>query len=305
MLPVSSFPPARGVIRVTVTVVDLTHLNYLSYENRTKQPAPVLSFALFIGLQLIVVLVCIRYFFPSTWNQHVSSGIWVILLTCLICNLVICFGEYFFHRYLLHLETVRFLRYMTTSHLTHHKLTAIWFDDATKRTHSKYPICNVAQDDQATFPPWALIPTFAAFTPFFAPIAFSFPEIPILISGYTALAIALFLYETLHVMHHQPYETWWKTRLNNRIAGRLWRKAYGFHQGHHANYRCNLNVAGFFGIPVADLMFGTYKQPTIVLLDGTLATKEVARSLTPQPCWLVAWLDQVSFKRRRWMSKRN
>ena len=193
-------------------VVDLTHLNYLSYENRTKQPAPILSFALFIGLQLIVVLVCIRYSFPSTWNQHVSSGIWAILFTCLICNLVICFGEYFFHRYLLHLETVRFLRYMTTSHLTHHKLTSIWFDDATKRTHSKYPICNVAQDDQATFPPWALIPTFAAFTPFFAPIAFSFPEIPILISGYTALAIALFLYETLHVMHHQPYETWWKTK---------------------------------------------------------------------------------------------
>ena len=293
------------LIRDTVTVVDLAHLNYLSYENRTKRPAPVLSFALFIGLQLIAVLVCIRYFFPSIWNQHVSSGVWAILLTGLICSLVVCFGEYFFHRYLLHLETVRFLRSLTTSHLTHHKLTSIWFNDATKRTHSKYPICSVAQDDQATFPPHALIPMFAAFTPFFAPIAFSFPEIPILISGYTSIAIALFLYETLHVMHHQPYETWWKKRLNNRIVGKLWRKVYGFHQGHHANYRCNLNVAGFFGIPVADLMFGTYKQPSIVLLDGTLATKEVARSLTPQPYWLVAWLDRVSFKRRRWMSKRN
>ena len=83
------------LIRVTVTVMNLARLNYLSYENRTKQRAPVLSFALFIGLQLIVVLACIRYFFPSTWNQHVSSGIWVILLTCLICNLVICFGEIF------------------------------------------------------------------------------------------------------------------------------------------------------------------------------------------------------------------
>ena len=114
-------------------MVDLTYLNYLSYENRTKQLVPVLLFALFIGLQLTVVLVCIRYFFLSTWNQHVSSGIWAILLTCLICNFVICFGEYFFHRYLLHLETVRCLRSFTTSHLTHHKLTSIWFDDATKK----------------------------------------------------------------------------------------------------------------------------------------------------------------------------
>ena len=285
--------------------MDLTRLNYLSYENRAKQQAPVLSFALFIGLQLIVVLVCIRYFFPSTWNQHVSSGIWAILLTCLICNLVICFGEYFFHRYLLHRETVNFLSSLTTSHRTHHKLTPIGFDDAKKVVLNAYPISSVAQDDQATFPPWALIPFFAAFTPFFAPLAFSFPRVPILIGGYTALAIAHFLYETIHVAHHQPYETWWRSRLNSRIFGGVWRKLYGFHQAHHANYFCNMNIAGFFGVPLADLVLGTYKQPDVLLLDGAPGTKEDACKLTPQPYWLVAWLDQVSFKRRRWMSKRN
>ena len=280
-------------------------LNFLSYENRTKHPSAILWFTISIALQLVAVFSVVRYFFSSTWDQHVSSGIWAIVLTCLICSLVICFGEYFFHRYLLHLETVRFLRSLTTSHLTHHKLTSIGFDDAKGTVRSAYHVCDVARDDQATFPPWALIPTFAAFTPFFAPLAFSFPGIPILISGYTSLAIALFLYETIHVAHHQPYETWWKPKLSSPIFGRVWRKVYGFHQAHHANYRCNLNVAGFFGVPVADLVFGTYSQPDELLLDGAPATKEAARRLTTQPNWLVAWLDRVAFKRRRWMSKRN
>ena len=283
----------------------LSTLNFLSFEIRAKHPAATLWFAVFMALQLVALFAVVRYFFRPTWDQHVSSGIWAIGLTCLICSLVICFGEYFFHRYLLHIETVRFLRPLTTSHLTHHKLTSISFDDAKKTVRSAYPIGDVARDDQATFPPWALILAFIAFTPFFAPLAFSFPEIPILISGYAAIAIALFLYETIHVAHHQPYGSWWKPKLNGRIFGRVWRKAYGFHQAHHTNYRCNLNVAGFFGIPVADLVFSTYKQPDELFLDGVPGTKETARRLTPQASWPIAWLDRVAFKRRRWMSKRN
>ena len=85
-------------------------LNFLSYENRTRNPAAPVLFAVFIALQLAVLLACVRYFFRSTWDQHLSSGIWAIVLTCLICNVVICLVEYFFHRYILHIETVRFLR---------------------------------------------------------------------------------------------------------------------------------------------------------------------------------------------------
>lgn len=283
----------------------LSTLNFLSYESRTTNPAAPLLFAVFIALQLVALFACVRYFFRSTWDQHLSSGIWAIVLTCLVCNLVLCLGEYCFHRYVLHLETVRFLRALCTSHLAHHKLTSICFDEAEHAVRSAYPITDVEHDDQATFPPWALIPTFASFTPFFAPIAFSFPRLPILIGGYAAIAIALFLYETIHVVHHKPYDAWWKQKLNGRAFGRVWRTLYGFHQGHHANYKCNLNVAGFFGIPLADLVFGTYKQPDELLLDGAPATKESARRLTPQPRWPISWLDSVVFKRRRWMSKRN
>ena len=280
----------------------MSFFNFLSYENRSKYPAAPLFFGIFIALQLAAVLLFIRYFFRPTWDQHVAAGFWAIVTTMLVVNVVLCFGEFLFHRYLLHIETVRFLGTLCSSHRHHHKLTSITFDDKRKAVRSAYAINDVEHDDQATFPPWALIPFFAFFTPFFASIAFSFPWVPILIGGYAAIAIAHFLYETIHVMHHQS-DAWWTRRISGRIFGGLWRRMYGFHLGHHANYKCNMNVAGFYGIPLADLVLGTYKQPETLLIDGTPATKEMARKLTPEPRWPIAWLDRVVFKRRRWMVK--
>lgn len=129
-------------------------------------------------------------------------------------------------------------------------------------------------------------------------------RLPILISGYTAIAIAHVIYEVLHAVHHQPYELFWKPRLEHPIFGGAWAWLYGFHQAHHANYRCNINVAGFFGIPLADLVFGTYRRPSPLLLDGARATKADARRLLPQPRWPVSWFDRIVFKRRRWMVRR-
>lgn len=278
-------------------------LNFLSFESRARNPAAPLLFVVFIALQLALLYLFVRHFFRDTWEAQLSAGVGAIVLTTLACSLMLCFGEYFFHRYLLHLETVRFLRQLCASHRAHHKLTSIQFDDVRHTVRSGYPIDTAARDDQATFPPWALIPFFAFFTPFFAPIAFSFPQLPILIGGYAAIAIAHVLYEIIHVIHHQPHR-WWTSRLESRSFGRGWRALYGFHQAHHANYKCNLNVAGFFGVPLADLAFGTYKQPDVLLIDGAPATKASARRLTPRPRWPIAWLDRVSFKRRRWMAKR-
>lgn len=279
-------------------------LNLLSYENRRASRAAPLWFAAFVGAQLALLLAFIRHFFRPTWDEHVAAGWGAILLTCLVCNLVLCFGEYFFHRYILHIETVRFLRGVCRSHLTHHKLTFIGFDERSGTVRSAYPITDVAHDDQSTFPPWALVPFFAFFTPFFAPMAFSFPRLPILIGGYAAIAIAHCLYEILHAAHHEPYESFWKPRIEHPGFGRWWRWFYGFHQAHHANYRCNLNVAGFFGIPLADLAFGTYKRPDPLLINGAPATRADARRLIPAPRWPISWLDRVVFKRRRWMVKR-
>jgi hypothetical protein len=63
-------------------------------------------------------------------------------------------------------------------------------------------------------------------------------------------------------------------------------------------------VAGFCGIPLADIVFGTYKQPDPLLVDGANAGKEAARRLMSQARWPISWLDRVAFTRRRWMVKR-
>lgn len=251
----------------------------------------------------MVLFAALAVLFPWTMQQQLSAGALAIVLTCLVCNLVFCFGEYFFHRYLLHIEAVRILRQLCASHLAHHKLTSVGFDERQRTVRSAYAIRSAADDHSATFPPWALVAFFAFWTPFFAAAAFSFPRFPILLGGYTALAIAHFLYEAIHVAHHLPYDSWWQRRIERGIAAPVWRKLYGFHQAHHANYRCNMNVAGFFGLPLADFVFGTYKQPAMLLLEGAPATKAVARELTPSPRWPISSLDRQLLKRRRRMSK--
>jgi hypothetical protein len=44
-----------------------------------------------------------------------------------------------------------------------------------------------------------------------------------------------------------------------------------------------LNVAGFFGVPLGDLAFRTYRRPAPLLLGRTAATTAVARRLMTQP----------------------
>ena len=275
-------------------------LNFLSFENRSASKLAPLYFGLFVACQLALLFVAIRLLFPGVWSQQVSAGVGPIVATFLACSLVMCFGEYLFHRYLLHLETVKFLRSLCVSHRTHHKLTSIRFDPS-GTVKSLYPITDHEHDDQSTFPPWALIPFFAFFTPFFGAAAFSFPSFPILISGYTSIAVAHFLYETMHAFHHEPYESFWEPRLARRWSGPAWRFMYEFHLAHHANYRCNQNVAGFFGIPLADMVFGTYKRPDPLLIDGARATSAAARALGPEPRWPISALDRAAFKRRRRM----
>jgi hypothetical protein len=59
-----------------------------------------------------------------------------------------------------------------------------------------------------------------------------------------------------------------------------------------------MNVAGFFGLPVGDWLFATYKQPDELLLDGLPATKQMIRALNPEPRWPVSQFDQLAQKRK-------
>jgi len=295
-LRVAFEPAALLTIRLTMT---LPSLNFLSFESRKTNSLSLPMFAVFIALHPLAAFAVIRYFFPFTWEQQWSGGLGAVVLTTLACNLVFCFGEHLFHRYLLHANSISFLGKLSFSHLAHHKLTNIKFPG--DRVVSAYPIEDEEHDEFATFPPYALLAFMVFLTPFLAVTAFSFPHIPILIGGYLAISIAHFLYETIHVAHHTPYDTWWKTKIEGPVFGTMWRKLYGFHQAHHANYKCNMNIAGFYGLPLADLVLGTYQQPAVLLLDGAPATKELAAKLTSTPHWPISVMDSALLKRRKRM----
>jgi len=276
-------------------------LNFLSFESRKTNSLSLPMFTVFIALHPLAAFLIIRTFFRPTWDAQVSAGPIAIVLTTLACSLVFCFGEYFFHRYLLHANSVSFLGKLSFSHLAHHKLTSIRFID--DKVQSAYPIEDQEHDEFATFPPYALLAFMGFLTIFFLPSAFSFPGFPILIGGYVAISLAHYLYETIHVAHHTPYDSWWKRKIEGPVFGTMWRKLYGFHQAHHANYKCNMNIAGFYGLPLADLVLGTYVQPEVLLNDGAPATKALATNLAATPPWPVSALDQANLKRRRRMSK--
>jgi len=277
----------------------LPTLNFLSFESRTRNPLALPLFAIFCALHPLAAFAVVWYFFPATWDAQWSWGLRGVVLTTLSFNLLFCFGEYLFHRYLLHANSISFLGKLSFSHLAHHKLTNIKFPG--DRVVSAYPIVDEEHDEFATFPPYALLAFMAFLTPFLSVIAFSFPQIPVLVGGYTAIAIAHFLYETIHVAHHTPYDPWWKRKIEGPLFGTMWRKLYGFHQAHHANYKCNMNIAGFYGLPLADLVLGTYEQPAVLLIDGAPATKELAAKLTKSPRWPISVMDSALLKRRRRM----
>ena len=279
----------------------LPSLNFLSFESRKTNSLSLPMFTVFIALHPLAAFLIARTFFRTTWDAQISAGPVAIVLTTLACSLVFCFGEYFFHRYLLHANSVSFLGKLSFSHLAHHKLTSITIIDG--KVRSTYPIEDVEHDKFATFPPYALLAFMGFWTIFFLPAAFSFPTFPILIGGYIAISMAHYLYETIHVAHHTSYDPWWKRKIEGPLFGTMWRKLYGFHQAHHANYKCNMNIAGFYGIPLADLVLGTYVQPEVLLLDGVPAKKSLAVNLGATPPWPVSALDEANLKRRRRMSK--
>ena len=104
----------------------LQSLNFLSFQSRTRNPLAFPLFTVFIALHPLAAFAFIRFFFPATWNAQVSAGPVAIILATLACNLVICFGEFLFHRYMLHSNSINFLGRFCFSHLHHHKPVSVF-----------------------------------------------------------------------------------------------------------------------------------------------------------------------------------
>lgn len=182
----------------------------LSFDSRRKNPAPFLTFSLFVWFHPLIFLTLTRYFFPNIWNREIASGFFAVIAAFLVCHFIFAFGEYFFHRYILHIISIENMRVFYRKHLQHHTLTSIYFDETSQSINSAYPIDNIDKDECGTFPPWALLAFLGGFSPLLFLTAFLFPNLPILVSSYPALSLSYYLYEIIHVRHHFSYDNWWQ-----------------------------------------------------------------------------------------------
>ncbi len=282
--------------------------NFLSFESRNKTRSSFVWFSLFVAAHPIVMFLILRVFYREVWERELSFGISAIALSFLLWQVFLCFGEFFFHRYILHIVTIPPLKIFAKRHGAHHALTSISLEDGKgggRTIRSSYSISTLKNDEFSTFPPWALSAFFGVvwlLSVFFGAINSSFgladqrgEGMPIFIGLYSALALLYYFYEVFHMLHHKPHG-WWEKKINNRITGKIWRLMYGFHQAHHANNTCNMAIGGFFGLPLADWAFGTYKQPHTLLLDGVVAKETDIAALTPKPYWPISSLDKLALK---------
>ena len=265
---------------------------------RTRRRFSILWFGMQMVCEYAVLMAGIRYFFPQAWDRQLAGGRLVLVGLFLAMHLAICFFEWGFHRYVLHAVTTRWLTYFARGHRSHHGLTPIQLrpvaEGSDRYVLNRYPITEASQYEDSAFPPYAIVAFWLLFTPLLAGSQLLFPAWPVLMGGYAAITFSMCLYEILHAIEHQPYE-WWRHAIGHPRFGRMWTLLYGFHHMHHANIMCNEAISGFFGMPVADWLFGTYHQPRELLLEGRLAT---ARDFAvPEPPRWVRWLDAAARKR--------
>jgi len=253
-------------------------------------------FAFTVLTTLALLLGALRLLAPGVWDAQWIAGAGHALAAFLAISLFNAFIEYFFHRYLLHRAPVPWLSRLYKQHTLHHALTRIARRAARDGRgilfiENKFPIVEPEQGE-ASFFPWYALGIFAlVITPLLALLHLLLPAFPWFVSGYAALASSITLYEVLHAINHWSLERW-EPLLTHRVWGAFWRPIYGFHLRHHAVIDCNESISGFFGLPVADWVFGTCVIPQTVYADGEASTPE--KFASPRPRALIRWIDRLT-----------
>jgi hemolysin III len=246
------------------------------------------SFAVLLGLLRIIA--------PGVWDAQFLAPAWRLGAAFAGISFIICFIEYFFHRYVLHTPAIPFLRRLYRQHTLHHALTRIGRKPTRDGkgilyVENKFPIVEDEQHEAAFFP-WYSMAVFAVIlTPLFTVLHLLVPGFPWFLAGFAGLASSLTLYEVLHAINHWPLEVW-EPLVTHRHWGWFWQPLYGFHLRHHAVIDCNESISGFFGLPVADWVFGTCLLPQTIYADGEEVTPEKFRS--PRPRWIIRMLDEAA-----------
>lgn len=261
-------------------------------------------FALTVVGTLAALFGAVRMALPVVWNQQFQIPLWRGIAAFFAISLLNCYVEFFFHRYVLHTPAIPFLRRLYRQHTLHHAITRIGRKPGRDGRgilfiENKFSITEPEQGE-ASFFPWYSLAVFALiFTPLLALLQWALPAFPWFLSGYSALAASLALYELLHAINHWPFEKW-EPLIQHPRWGAFWQPAYAFHLRHHAVIDCNESISGFFGLPLADWTFGTCVIPQTVYADGEEWTPD--KFLSPRPRSVIrkldAWATRVVARRR-------
>jgi len=262
-------------------------------------------FLLTIALSLAGLAVLLKLVAPeAVWQEQLRATTGGFIVAFLVITMFNCFVEYVFHRYVLHKPVVPFLSHFYRQHTHHHNLTRI----GRRRTpggrdvpfvENIFPIVTPEQGE-ASFFPWYTLAVFAAIvTPLLVLLQWLAPSAPWFFAGFGALAGSISLYEIFHAIEHWSFEKWGPL-IEHPKFGWFWRKVYSFHLRHHAVIDCNEAISGFFTLPVADVLLGTFILPKSLYTDGQEWNE--AEFVSPRPCALIRWCDASSdalIKRRR------
>lgn len=261
----------------------------MSYDRQTEHFSLPLFLAVNIGT-LAVIFATLKVLAPTIWSSQIASPLLYIVATFVGAHFVNAFVEYFFHRYVLHAQVIPFFSHFYQAHNTHHNLTNV---EQVVVTTNKFPIIEEPQHESSFFPWWSLVVFSIFLTPVYVAVWYFFPSVPIFVAGYAALFWSMLLYELLHAAWHWPIATWTPLFARER-TGRFWHYVYTFHLRHHANVRCNESVSGFFGLPLPDLIFGTYLPSHTRFPDQTVVPTEEYAS--PKPYLFIRFMDTLLIK---------
>lgn len=82
-------------------------------------------FLLTIGVTLAEIAIIFRVIAPAVWHSEWDAPGWKFGAVYLVLSLVLCFVEFFFHRYVLHQPALPGLGRFYRQHTLHHGLTHI------------------------------------------------------------------------------------------------------------------------------------------------------------------------------------
>lgn len=271
-------------------------MSYPKSAHEKTKPFSALLFCIIITLSVTLYLTLVSFVAPHVWDAQWRASIWVHCVTFIICHL--CYGifEHPFHRYVLHSPLIPGLSHFYKSHTKHHGLTSVVLRKTGVENY--YPIIEEKQHEASFFPWYSYAVFVLILSPFFILIQWMFPTIPIFLDGSLALAWSISLYELLHATEHYPLEKWIpKLEHPNQYLRKFWRTAYAFHLRHHVQPKCNEGISGFFAIPIADFLFGTWVNPSTLYVHGTWVDKKEFEP--PTPVFFIRWIDEFAEKRKR------